>query len=55
MGEALTLREVAIVLAGLGVCFAFGFGLGALVQFIADRRERRKWRKASQRIPFITE
>lgn len=45
------LTDVAHVLLAISA----GFGLAALAHYVADKRERRKWRRASRRIPFIKE
>ncbi len=45
------LADTARVLFAIGC----GTGLAAAIHFIADRRERRKWRAARKRLPYITE
>jgi hypothetical protein len=45
------LSDVAIVLLAIAV----GTGFAAVVHFLADRMERRKWRAARKHLPFITE
>lgn len=45
------LSDVARVLFAIGC----GTGLLAALRFIADRRERRKWRAARRHLPYITE
>lgn len=43
------LSDSARLIFAIGIALA----LAALVHFIADRRQRRKWRNAARRIPFI--
>ncbi len=43
------LSDVARVLFAIGC----GTGLLAAIRFIADHRERRKWRSARRQLPFI--
>lgn len=51
MDDFLTMFGVAAVMGAIGT----GFAVAALVHWIADRREARKWDRARKHLPYITE